>query len=142
MTTKEGIVTKQNNTNAWVITKSSSFCKGCAAIHSCSNIGNGKNEVKAINTVNAKIGDRVVISLETSSYLKISLLFYLFPILSMILGAIIGEMYCTFINKAASSAILGFLFLFISFFIIKIIENRLAKKIEYKPKIIKILKQR
>lgn len=141
MTTKEGIVTKLDNTNAWVVTKSSTFCKGCAAMHSCSSIGKGINEVKAINTVNAKIGDKVIISLKGSSYLKISFLFYLFPILSMLLGAIIGEMFFTFINKAASSAILGFLFLFLSFIIIKIVDKKLSKKSTYKPKITKILKQ-
>ena len=142
MTTKEGIVTKVDITNAWVTTKVTKACKGCAALHVCTSFGDGKKiEVKAINTVSAKIGDRVVISLEGLTYLKISFLFYLFPVLSVILGAVIGESFSIFIDNTASSAIFGFLFFLLAILIIKIIEKRLSKKNKYIPKITKILKQ-
>lgn len=100
-------------------------------------------EVETINTAGAGIGDRVVIGFQTSSLLKISFLVYIFPILSMIIGAIIGQKIALFysLDESFLSAIFGFLFFFFAFLFIKTKGSKLAKKNEYRPKIIKIIKQ-
>ena len=142
MATEQGIVTKTDSRAAWVKTIKSGACKGCTARGSCHSLGGGDDmEVKAINEAGAKVGDRIVLSLETSSLLKASFLLYVFPILLLIIGALMGQEIAPYIdfNPSGFSAILGFSFFFAAVLIIKAKANKMAKKNEYRPKIIKIL---
>lgn len=143
MATEEGIVTKINSTTAWVTTIKSSACESCAAKSSCSTLASGEEmKVEAINTSGATVGDRVVIYFETSSLLKLSFFLYIFPILIMLVGALIGHKIAPFFNldRSVFSAVCGFLFFFLAFLFIKSKGRKLSKKNQYKPKIIKILK--
>lgn len=143
MATEEGIVTKVNSTTAWVTTIKSSACESCAAKSSCSTLASGEEmKVEAINTSGATVGDRVVIYFETSSLLKLSFFLYIFPILIMLVGALIGHKIAPFFNldRSVFSAVCGFLFFFLAFLFIKSKGRKLSKKNQYKPKIIKILK--
>jgi len=99
-------------------------------------------EVKAINEAGAKVGDRIVLSLTTSSLLKATFLLYVFPILLLIVGAVIGQQLGSFLNfnSSATSAIVGFLFFSVAVWVIKHRANHLAKRDDYRPKIIRILK--
>jgi sigma-E factor negative regulatory protein RseC len=103
--------------------------------------GNDQMEVKAINEVGAKVGDRIILSFETSSLLKASFLLYVFPILLLIVGAAIGQEIAPRFdfNPSGLSAIMGFSFFFAALLIIKTTADKLAKKNEYRPKVIKIL---
>jgi sigma-E factor negative regulatory protein RseC len=103
--------------------------------------GDDKMEVRAINEVGAKVGDRIVLSFKTSSLLKASFLLYVFPILLLIVGAAIGqEMAPRFdFNPSGLSAIMGFAFFFVALLIIKTMADKLAKKNEYRPKVTKIV---
>lgn len=67
---------------------------------------------------------------------------YVLPILFLIIGAIIGQKLSTVIqiNTSISSIIMGFLFFFVTVWIIKSRANKMAAKDQYQPKIIKILK--
>lgn len=140
MATEEGIVIELESTTAWVKTTKSSACKGCASRDSCHAAGN-EMKVEAINVAGAQVGDRVVLSFKTSSLLKATFLLYVFPILFMIFGAIIGQKIAPLfdMNASAFSAITAFLFFFISVLFIKSKANKLAKKNEYRPKIVRIL---
>ena len=143
MATERGIVIKIDSTTAWVKTTRTSACKTCSAKSSCNAVESGAEmEVEAINEVGAQIGDRIIISIETASLLKASFLLYVFPILLMIAGAVIGQKIGPLlaIDSSAFSAIVAFLFFFISFWFVKSRGNQMARKNEYKPKIIRILK--
>jgi len=145
LATEEGIVTKVNSTTAWVTTRKSSACESCAAKSSCSTLASGEEmKVEAINISGATVGDRVVIYFETSSLLKLSFFLYIFPILIMLAGALIGHKIAPFFNldRSVFSAVCGFLFFFLAFFFIKSKGNKLSKKNQYRPKIIKIITQR
>ena len=143
MATERGIVIKIDSTTAWVKTTRTSACKTCSAKSSCNVVESGKEmEVQAINEAGAQVGDRIIISIETASLLKASFLLYVFPILLMIAGAVIGQKAGPLldIDPSAFSAIVAFLFFFISFWFVKSRGNQMARKNEYKPKIIRILK--
>ena len=143
MATEQGIVTKTDSSAAWVKTVKSSACEGCSARGSCHSLGSSDAmEVKAINEVGAKVGDRIVLSLETSSLLKASFLLYVFPILLLIIGALIGQEIAPYIdfNPSGFSAIMGFSFFFAAVLIIKAKANKMAGKNEYRPKVIKIIR--
>ena len=142
MATEQGIVIKTDSRAAWVKTVKSGNCAGCSARGSCHTMG-GEDEmaVKAINEAGARVGDQIVLSFKTSSLLKATFLLYVFPILLLIIGAAVGqELAPNFdFNPSGFSAIMGFTFFFAALLIIKTTANKLARKNEYRPKIIKIL---
>ena len=142
MATEQGIVLRTESDAAWVKTVRSSACEGCTAKGSCHTTGSGEDmEVKAINSVGAGVGDRIVLSFETASLLKATFLIYVFPIILMITGAVLGQMLAPRIgfSTSALSVLLGFAFFFSSLFIIKARANKMAQKNAYQPKITKIL---
>jgi sigma-E factor negative regulatory protein RseC len=143
MATEQGIVIKSDPSGTWVKTVKSSACEGCTARGSCHSMSaGGEMEVKAINEAGAKVGDRIVLSFGSASLLKATFLLYVFPILLLIAGALIGQETAPYFNFNPSgfSAIIGFSFFIAALLIIKVKGNQLAKKNEYRPKIVKILK--
>jgi sigma-E factor negative regulatory protein RseC len=142
LTTEEGIVIKHQPGIAWVKTQKTGACESCSAKSCCSTLGGGKEmEMETIDTVGTGVGDKVLVGFETSSLLKASFLLYIFPILCMIVGAVVGQKTAQSVqvNPSALSAVFAFLFLFLSFFVIRKTGNRLAMKNSYKPKVIRIL---
>ena len=145
MATAEGIITKIYSSTAWVKCTKSAACESCSAKGFCDTMGgSGSNddvEVEAINAVGAKVDDRVTISFETSSLLKVSFLVYMVPVLFLILGVVIGDKIAAIFNYDQSifSVLAGFLFLFAAFFFVKAKGKELSRKDEYQPKIIRIL---
>jgi sigma-E factor negative regulatory protein RseC len=103
--------------------------------------GGQEMEVKALNPAGARVGDRIVLSFETSSLLKATFLIYVLPIIFLIAGAAFGQMLAALIGfrTPALSVLLGFTFFFTALFIIKARANKMAKKNAYQPKITKIL---
>jgi sigma-E factor negative regulatory protein RseC len=143
LATEQGIVLRTDaGGSAWVKTVRSSACEGCTARGSCHITEGGQDmEVKAINSVGASVGDRIVLNLETTSLLKATFLIYVFPIILLIAGAALGQALAPLIkfNPSALSVFLGFAFFFAGLFITKTRANRMAKKNAYQPKITKIL---
>ncbi len=144
MATEDGIVTKVNSSTAWVKCNKCAACESCTAKGFCDTTGGGSDdvEVEAINAVRAKIDDRVTISFETSSLLKVSFLVYMIPVLSLILGVVIGDKVAGIFNydRSIFSILAGFLFLVVAFFFVKVKGKELSKKDAYQPKIIRVLK--
>lgn len=140
MATEEGIVTAVEPHTAWVKTTQSSACKHCSAKASC-HTENKEMHVEAINLAGAESGDRVVISLETASLMKATFLLYVFPILCMIAGAIIGQILAPTSDSGGSlfSALFAFAFLAAAVFFVKVQGNCLARKSAYQPKIVRVI---
>ncbi len=144
MATEEGIVIQVSPPTARIKTTRSGACESCASRGSCSTIGNGKEmEVEALNPVGAQVGDRVVINFESSALLKISFLLYVFPILCMIAGAVLGQQLAPLFNfrDSTASIIFAILFFMLAFVFIKFRSTRMAQKDVYRPKITRVLKK-
>ncbi|MDO9567087.1 MAG: SoxR reducing system RseC family protein [Candidatus Desulfaltia sp.] len=145
MATEEGVVIRVGGSStAWVKCTKSAACESCSGKGLCNTMGGSDDnvEVEAINAVGAKVNDRVTISFETSSLLKASFLVYIIPVLFLILGVIIGNKIALIFHydQSISAILVGFLFLFAAFFFVKIKGNKMSKKDQYRPKIIRILK--
>ena len=143
MATEQGIVIKTSATDAVVKTVKSSACKGCSSRGSCHTVGESDEmEVDAINAAGAKVGDRIVLNLESGPLLKATFLLYVFPIILLIIGAALGQRIATMLGLESSglSVLLGFAFLFAAVLFIKKKANNLAKRDKYRPTIIRILK--
>lgn len=142
MATEHGIVLRTDSEAAWVKTTRNSACQGCTARNSCHTLSDSQDsEVKALNIAGAREGDRIVLSFETGSLLKATFLIYVFPIIFLIAGAVIGQKLASLIalNPSTVSVILGFVFFFSALFIMITRANKMAAKKTYQPKITKIL---
>jgi len=141
MVTEEGIVTRLGSDMAFVKTIRTDACESCSVKDSCNTMGGGKEvEVEAINTVGAKVGDRVTLGLETAPMLKISFLLYVFPILCLIAGALIGQHFAPKyqLDPSAISVAGAFLLFFIAFLCIRVVGKKLSGNAKYRAKVIRI----
>lgn len=143
MANEEGIVTAiPSLTTAMVKTTRSGACKSCSARHSCSPQDNNlETLVEVINPVQAQVGDRILLNIDSASLLKASFLIYVFPILCMLAGAGLGQWAGTVssLNPTWTSPGMAALFFVGAFFFIKSKGNQLAQTDAYKPKIVRII---
>jgi len=97
-------------------------------------------EVDAINGAGARKGDRILLHFETGSLLKACFLLYILPVIFLLAGAALGHWLAlkTGSNTSLLSAVSGFLWLILSFVLIRSRANKLGETDAYKPKIIKI----
>ncbi len=97
-------------------------------------------EVEAINSADAQVGDRIVLNIQTASLLKATFLLYVFPILALIAGAVLGQAVGVMrgADPSGLSALFGFLFFGVAFIVIRITGRRLSTNASYQPEIIKI----
>ena len=77
--------------------QSQSSCNACAARQGCGTsvlskwVGRKFTRFKAPNTVNARVGEVVVVGLAEDALLKGSLLVYLLPLIGMIIFALVAD---------------------------------------------------
>jgi sigma-E factor negative regulatory protein RseC len=82
---------------ASIETQPQGSCGSCASSGVCGTgvfakvLGQRKTSIKIKNSINAKPGDQVIIGLQESALSKTSMIFYLVPIVSMILIAFVGK---------------------------------------------------
>ncbi len=125
---------------AWVRTTRSSACASCSSKDACQGGGGKEMEVEAINSADAQVGDRIVLNIQTASLLKATFLLYVFPILALIAGAVLGQAVGVMrgADPSGLSALFGFLFFGVAFIVIRITGRRLSTNASYQPEIIKI----
>ena len=147
MATERGVVIrlgKPDSGLAWVQTQRTSACKSCSSRHSCSaGEGGGQEmEVEALNKAGARVGDEIILNLDTVPLLKATFLLYVFPILCMIAGAVVGHRYALSRqwDPSALSAALSLGALVVAFVIIRMRGRKLSHDRSYKPQIIRIAK--
>ncbi len=136
MVTKEGIVTCVLGAKAWVRTTRSKSCDSCEAKDSCEEYSKIEEmTIQVENSLDVSIGDKVLIGFKTAPLLKVTFMLYIFPILLLIIGAIVGESIAVWLNvdKSATSIVVGMLFFIISFIFIRVINNLWANNKEYQP---------
>ncbi|WP_373501709.1 SoxR reducing system RseC family protein [Desulfococcus sp.] len=138
MITENGIVTKIDATMARVKTVRRSTCEGCGSKESCEGAKTG--EVEAVNLANAQLGDAVTVGFESGALIKISMLLYIFPVVCMIGGAVLGNYLApsSGMDESSGAALFAFGFFFISFLCIRLTGSRMTGNTQYQAKIIKI----
>ncbi len=136
-----GIVTSTEGKTAHVNVPKKSTCEGCTA-GTCIT-GDQSMEIIAFNKAGAKTGQKVRVLVQSSAYLKGTMIIYGIPALALISGAVFGKelMPQVFIGTDPDllSAIFGFGFLGLSFVGVKIWSNHKADTIESGPVIEDIL---
>ena len=137
------VIELKGPSTAVVLCQKGSFCEQCAAMDAC-RLGddNQSMQVEAHNTVAASVGDRVVISVSSKTFLTSSFLVYIVPILFMLFGGLIGqylgETVITDLPTELLSALFGVAFLVGTFLTIRV-GSRALKREYYLPRIVRIL---
>jgi sigma-E factor negative regulatory protein RseC len=140
MITENGVVSKANGSEAWIKTTRYGACESCSSKNSCGSAGNHKEMiVKVPNSLNVEKGDQVVIGLETGPILYLTFLLYVFPIILMIIGALIGHQLGSAVNMNPSipSMILGFGSFGLTFYILRKKNRSMEGNQKYKPFLIR-----
>ena len=123
---------------AIVETRQRAACGSCQSAGSCSTtvlaglFKRRHNQLKVLNPVHAKPGEQVVIGLQEQALLKISFLAYLFPLFSMISGAILAHGLASYFDLSVGElpqVIGGLLGLIGGLFLLK----KLARKKRHDP---------
>jgi len=143
MLSEQGIVEEIKNGKAIVKVERGEACKHCSQKGTC-GISFGSNReilIEVDNTLNAKVGDKVELSVPSGSLVKIAFLVYILPIFSLLFGAYEGAQVAVKIGFSSSAgSILGALLLLIfSFYVLKKIDNSFRKKEAYKIRMTRIL---
>jgi sigma-E factor negative regulatory protein RseC len=140
MATEKGIVTQIGPGTAWVRTLPSEACAGCPSCGTC-NAQREDTEVEVINEVGARIGDRILIDIKTAAFLKATFLLYVFPIIGLTAGALLGVQAAAYYGYDASacSAVLGFAAFFLTVAVVRVKGNRMGRERAYRPQIVRVL---
>lgn len=104
-------VTHADDAFAWVETARQSACGTCAARGGCGTavlgrvLGQRRTRIRAINTIGAREGDRVIIGLAESALVQGSLAMYLAPVLAMLLAAGAGQVFASNLGLTSGEAV-------------------------------------
>ena len=139
---EEGSVSRTDGEMALVRVTRGTACDNCATSGACKSLGGGRDmEMEATNIVGAKVGDRVRVEVPSSSVAKMAFLVYLIPIMSLVLGAMLGMEIGAAASLDPELCALGtsLACFSVAFLIVRRIGQLLADKRDYTPRISKIL---
>ena len=140
MSLKEiGKVISVEGRQAVVQIQRSSACDRCVAC----KFGYRSNEmlITIPYLLDAKPGDQVELSLDSTQFVKASAVMYLFPLLALVLGVLIGYLTGDMlgIERQLWAAMTGIIFTVLSFILIRAMEPRLKKSEQFTPQMVSIL---
>ena len=145
MVTEQGIIKEINNDKAIVKVKRSSACEHCSARGTCGmSFGTeSSNEIliEVKNSLNARVGDKVELSIPSGSLVKIAIMVYIFPIFSLLFGAYEGGNLAIHfgVNSTLGSIIGAGALLIISFLILRKVDKAIKKKDSYNIRMTRII---
>lgn len=139
MITQTGIVIKTDKSSAWIKTNRSTACKACEYNDTCGEHRSKELILTVKNTLKVEKGDHVIVGLKTKSMLQLAFFLYVFPVILLLVGALIGDKASGFfsISPSLGAIILGGFFFIIAFFIIRKSYSRLNQNDDYKPFLVK-----
>lgn len=137
MITEDGIVTHATPETAWIKTTRSAACESCTSKDSCGVSHHPSEEMTIMvpNTLGVGKGDRVTVGIDSAPMLFLSFLLYVFPIILLIIGALIGDALAPVLEMSRSALSMGFGFLLfaVAFLIIRKKQAGMSGKDKYKP---------
>lgn len=134
MLQESGLVTRIENDIAWVNTQAKLACSSCRVESTC---GNGILEKylagklfisKLKNTLNASVGDQVIISIPKARVTKASMIAYMIPLCLLMFGAFVGNFWSEFLSILGS--VIGFA---LGLLIIRFYNVKISKDQSYEP---------
>jgi sigma-E factor negative regulatory protein RseC len=129
--TGQGIIVSINGNKAQVKVTSGYECTGCSNRSTCHTTVNTKREITVLNEFGAQITDKVLFEAEPGKVIFSATLIWILPIISMIVGYLVGEQFGSgFLPVAAA-----FLFLGLTFLLLKVLDNLISGGKTFYPRI-------
>ena len=140
MISEQGIVESTNKKSAFIKIIKSSACNHCTEKDSCT-VSDRDMVIQVDNRLDAKKGDMVEVSVPEGTFIKLSLMVYMFPVISLMVGAFLGNFLSTALktNPSATAAITGALFLAVSFLILKKLDKKKRAGDRFYPRMTRIV---
>ncbi|MBN1903928.1 MAG: SoxR reducing system RseC family protein [Deltaproteobacteria bacterium] len=140
MISEQGIVERIKRNSALIKVAKSSACNHCTSKDSCS-VPDKNMVIEVKNSLNAKVGDLVEVSVPEGTFIVLSLMIYIFPVAALMAGAFLGNYLSTLLDTDPSltAIITGALFLFASFVILKLIDRKKDTRDKYIPNMTRIV---
>lgn len=145
MIEEQGVVIETRSDIAFISTERGSECDSCGSKSLCKP-GEGEDMtmvVEAFNQVEAKVGERVVFTVGAATVLRAGMMLYLVPLLSFIAGVVVGQVFGSKLlpdtNIDLVSAVLGFVFVVISFVGLRIYGKRVETDNTYRPTVVRVI---
>jgi len=117
-------------------------CHSCSARTACFTLGGQSKEMvlELDNTINARPGDEVTLSMPEGSIIKASMVLYLIPAVGLLVGAILGNRLAGIWGMSPDAvSIAGSLVgLTVGFLISKGLSVKMSKESNYAPKLYSI----
>lgn len=148
MLEEQGRVVEVDEGFAWVETQRQSACGACSVNKGCGTgvisrvVGQRATRVRAINEIDAKAGDEVVIGLHDEALVRGSLAVYAVPLIAMLLMALLGDLAGRELQLDSSeglTALLGLAGLGLGFLWVRNFSRRIATDARYQPVILRRL---
>ena len=134
-----GEVVRIEGDKAVVRIRRSSACQRCGAC----GLGSSSDEmlVTLPNSLNAKPGDMVELTLESVHLLKASAITYLIPLAALILGVIVGYILGGYLamDRQLAGAVLGLAFTALAFMLIRAMDPIFKRSNSFTPSMIAVL---
>ena len=141
MSTEQGIIEGISGIKAEVRIQKSGACSRCSSRGACRSLSDSEMLIEVNNNLRAKEGDRVEITVPTRYLLKLSLLVYVLPIITLIIGAYLGREWAQYfqIHPHLASLFGGALAVGLTFYALKWVDRAAQGKSEYLPQMTRIL---
>jgi sigma-E factor negative regulatory protein RseC len=141
MPTEKGIIEKTDNEKAFVRVQKNSACAHCESRGMC-QIDNEKEMVVEVeNNLGGGPGDQVEIMVPTGSFIKISLMVYMLPVLAFMFGAFMGDNLAgkLSLNPSLAAILGGTGLMVILFYLLKRLDKVIGSKKRYRPRLTRII---
>lgn len=142
MAVEKGIIKEIKGSMVQIEVEHGSGCSSCHVKSACMMGSNSKmRSIWIENNINADIGDSVAFNIEEKGVILSSLILYLFPVIFLITGVVISNIYSDSfkIEKDLASAFGGFIGFIFAFIIIKILSPVLKKNKIFTPILIETI---
>lgn len=112
-------------------------CKSCGAGHICHPNTGSKPVIEALNDAHASVGDLVTLETTPSSRLTASFAVFGIPVLTLAVGAILGNnLDAANQDSAVAGALAGLAF---GILVVRFVNRFVQGKIAFKPRAVKVL---
>jgi len=134
-----GKVIRVEGANAFVEVERTSACAQCG-LQEVEELVTGKPVFMALNTAKATVGEMVRVRVQSVAYLKASVFIYGIPILSLVIGTLLGFYIAGKfgVSSDTMSALFGMSGLIIGIVILFLFQKRGTRK-EYIPVIVEVI---
>jgi sigma-E factor negative regulatory protein RseC len=144
MLEESGRVISLEGEDVWVETIRQSACAGCSASKGCgqkliAGLGQGQRfQVKAKNpgALLIKAEDQVVLGLPGSSFLNLSVLVYLTPLVGLMMGALAADLVAASDGLTAIAGLLGF---GLGLMLVRWVGKRIEHQCRYQPVVLRMV---